>query len=43
MRVIEVPITFTRRRQGQSKLCLGETGGSYLWLLAGHLFDGNRS
>jgi dolichol-phosphate mannosyltransferase len=34
MRVTEVPITFTQRRQGQSKLYLVETGRSYLHLFA---------
>jgi hypothetical protein len=43
MRVIEVPITFTRRRQGQSKLYLAETSRSYLKLLASHLFRGDRA
>jgi dolichol-phosphate mannosyltransferase len=37
MRVIEVPITFTQRKEGQSKLYLVETGGSYLRLFARYL------
>jgi dolichol-phosphate mannosyltransferase len=42
MRVIEVPITFVQRREGQSKLYLVETGRSYLRLLANHLCHGDR-
>jgi hypothetical protein len=43
MRVIEVPITFTQRREGQSKLYLVETGGSYLRLFASHLAKRKRA
>jgi dolichol-phosphate mannosyltransferase len=37
MRIVEVPITFTQRRSGRSKLYVGETAGSYLRLFAGRL------
>jgi dolichol-phosphate mannosyltransferase len=37
MRIVEVPILFTQRRSGRSKLYVGETAGSYLRLLAGRL------
>jgi len=41
MRVIEGPITFTQRRQGQSKLYLAETIRSYLRLCSRHLLQQN--
>jgi dolichol-phosphate mannosyltransferase len=37
MRIVEVPITFTQRRSGRSKLYVGETAGSYFSLFAGRL------
>jgi dolichol-phosphate mannosyltransferase len=43
MRVIEVPITFTQRKEGQSKLYLVETGVSYLRLFARHLAKRRRA
>jgi hypothetical protein len=42
MRVIEVLITFVRRRQGQLKLYLAETIRFYLQLLASQLLRGAR-